>query len=1096
MPLFNEKIVSAALAATSHATETRAIEAATQWAAQARHESIDLQNESNLEQEFNTILIQRALGYVPRGAGAHGTMQVKQAVPGGTIVDVALGIFGNEETSILAPLELKGPKVPLDRIMPGRAKTPVQQAWDYAMDIPGAQWVLVTNMKELRLYAFGHGRQLYESFDLKRIDEPQEFARLRLLVGADNLLGGSTRELLDRSERADRDVTNKLYTDYKDLRSNLMSFVAGQRPGISAEARIRVVQTLLDRVLFIAFAEDKTLLPPDSLTKAIEHTDPYFPRPKWEQLAKLFEWVDKGAPPHNIPRYNGGLFAPDPQIDGLALPDHLVEQFGKIAGYDFASEVSVNILGHIFEQSISDIENEKAAIGIQAAPSASKKKREGVVYTPDFITRFIVERTIGQHLAEIAEGLLPDYGKREADGSIRWRNKKDAEADYWTAYLDRLAKLRILDPACGSGAFLIAAFNFLNAEQKRVRDRLSELRPGILMFASANADVEIITNNLFGVDVNAESVEITKLALWLQTAKRERTLESLDGNVLHGNSLIASTAHHDQAFDWDARFADILKDGVGFDIVLGNPPYVRMEMLKDVKPYLAEHYAVAADRADLYAYFFELGLRLLAPGGRLGYISSSTFFRTGSGAPLRRHLAEHAMVESVVDFGDLQVFEGVTTYPAIVILRKGAAQDDNVNLTYLNARALPDDLSRVFDQQSLKMPRSRLGSGTWRFESDLLDTIRAKMKAGRKTLAETYGAPLYGIKTGLNDAFILTRAQRDEIVAHEPQSESLLKPFLIGENLKRWHIESDDLWLIYTPKNQIDINDHPRVRDHLLPWRDRLERRATKQNWWELQQAQAAYAEAFSQTKIIYSDIANHSTFSIDATGAFPANTAYLVPNGNRALCAFLNSRLAWFYFIGLTNIARGGYLRLRTDFVGQLPLPDLADASVIDDAANTAGLAANRLSELKHSAWHRIGDLAPAATKIEAFLSWDSLTFKELQALLQKRCKVAIPVAERDEWERWFNERKAEAARFAAQIAAAEAEIDQRVYHLFDLTPSEIAAIEEALTLTSSGTGLKGYEAMSAVEGLHLSDDARARLSTEGSTPERRARVSQAHAA
>lgn len=1093
MPLFNEKVISSALLAFNAPVSDDACAAAAEWAARATDVAFDLQNESNLEQEFNSIVIQRALGYIARAPGVVGTMQVKQAVPGGTIVDVALGYFSDSEPSILAPLELKGPKVPLDRIMPGRAKTPVQQAWDYAMDAPGAKWVLVSNMKELRLYAFGYGRQLYESFDLKKIGEPQEFARLRLLLAPDRLLDGATADLLEQSALADRNVTNQLYIDYKALRANLMGFVADQHPTISAEARIRLVQTVLDRVLFIAFAEDKNLLPARSLADALAEPDRFFPVAKWDRVRKLFEWVDKGAPPHNIPKYNGGLFAADPLIDGLALPDHLVEQFGKIANYDFASEVSVTILGHIFEQSITDIENEKAAAGLAApAPSATKKKREGVVYTPDFITRFIVEQTVGKHLAEIGDGLLPDYGKRDDDGAIHWKNKTSAEADYWTVYLDRLGQLRILDPACGSGAFLIAAFNFLNAEQKRVRDRLSELQPGILTHLSPNADVEIITNNLFGVDVNAESVEITKLALWLQTARRERALESLDGNIKHGNSLVESAEFHPKPFDWNE-----LGGKGSFDIVLGNPPYVRMELLKDIKPHLEARFAVASDRADLYAYFFELGVRLLAPGGRLGFISSSTFFRTGSGAPLRSYLAGQTQVEAVVDFGDLKVFEGVTTYPAIVILRKDGAADDGM-LTYLNARALPDDLSRVFEQESLTMPRERLGSGTWRFESDLLDDIRAKMAKGRKTLAEVFGAPLYGIKTGLNKAFVLSRAQRDALVACAPRSGELLKPFLIGENLKRWHIESDDLWLIYTPKNQIDIEDYPAIRDHLLPWKEQLERRATIQNWWELQQAQVAYLSSFAGPKTMYNRFTNRPQFSFMPDEIYTNDAPYIIPTSDVFLATFLNSRAAWFVLSSYATRLQSGYYQLLGRHVEPTPIPEASSAEreAIVNLGSKCQRDATNLGQVVRATVRRLDDLSPNTSAIEAFQNWPSLTFAELQVLLKKRCKVTIPVAERDEWEVWFNSRKAEAFALKSAITVAETEIDQIVYRLFDLTPTEIAAIEDALALASPGLTLKAYEAISAVEGLHLSEEARAHLSKAEAGTGRGTPASRAHAA
>src|SRR3546814_127287 len=196
MPLFNEKALQNALAAFAWEPTSEELEAASAWASRASDPGFDLQNESQLEQEFNRAVLQQVLGYAAPARSAAGTMQVKQPVPGGTIVDVALGRFDPDETSIVAPLELKGPKVALDRIMPGRAKTPVQQAWDYAMDTPGARWVLVSNMKELRLYAFGHGRQVYESFDLRKLDQPDELRRLRLLLAPDQLLTGRTAQLL------------------------------------------------------------------------------------------------------------------------------------------------------------------------------------------------------------------------------------------------------------------------------------------------------------------------------------------------------------------------------------------------------------------------------------------------------------------------------------------------------------------------------------------------------------------------------------------------------------------------------------------------------------------------------------------------------------------------------------------------------------------------------------------------------------------------------------------------------------------------------------------------------------------------------------
>ena len=247
-----------------------------------------------------------------------------------------------------------------------------------------------------------------------------------------------------------------------------------------------------------------------------------------------------------------------------------------------------------------------------------------------------------------------------------------------------------------------------------------------------------------------------------------------------------------------------------FDIIVGNPPYVRMELIKAFKPYLEKRYRVVADRADLYAYFLELGVRLLKPGGRLGYICSSTFFRTRAGEALRRYLIEKAEIEAVVDFGDKQIFEGVTTYPAILTLRRVNGHTGGPDVRFLKATTLPDDLSKAFSIAAHPMPRARLGAGSWRFESDSLDEI----------LEEDGGRPQdpYG---RVWVAALWHQNWVKRCLHREPRStrrydrtrrafQDLLKPFLVGENPRRWHVEDGDLWLIYTPKNRIDIEESHR----------------------------------------------------------------------------------------------------------------------------------------------------------------------------------------------------------------------------------------------------------------------------------------------
>jgi hypothetical protein len=591
------------------------------------------------------------------------------------------------------------------------------------------------------------------------------------------------------------------------------------------------------------------------------------------------------------------LFAPDPVADAIVLPDDLASDLVKLSEWDYRSDVPVTILGHIFEQSVTDLEQLRAESKGLPAPDAKKgkRKREGIVYTPDIVTRFLVERTIGLTLSDRFAALLAQHAKggslpKNGD-PIPWRNGETSERALWADYLAALRDLTVLDPACGSGAFLVAAFDALAAEYLRTTERLAALGETVTI------DVfdEILSRNIYGVDLNPESVEITRLSLWLKTARRKHKLQALERTIRAGDSLIESDNYTLRPFGYRGAFPEVFASG-GFDVVIGNPPYVRMEFLKEIKPYLEKHYRVAADRTDLYAYFFELGVRQLKPGGRLGYISSSTFFRTGSGEKLRTLLADETAIETVVDFGDEQIFEGVTTYPAIVTLRRSDPPSDRTgDLAFLKIEGEPPrDLGAAFEVGATPMPRARLGAGSWQFENDALARLRAKIVGGRKTLGKVYGAPLYGIKTGLNEAFVIDQATRNRLVETHARSEEIIKPFLRGENIRRWRVEPEGLFLINTPRGKININEYPAVRDWLVPFRSELEKRATKQEWFELQQAQLAYQAQLANPKIVFPDMSQGPKFSVDHSGAFCGNTVYFMPYADSEIVALLNSKLVW----------------------------------------------------------------------------------------------------------------------------------------------------------------------------------------------------------
>jgi len=1075
--LFNSKTIQRHIDRAA-APDPAKLEILRQWGETIRDRSIESQKETALHGNFKQRIICDVLGYQDFNDSGQWTVDVEAQIGAGS-VDLALGHFTKDDRRIIAPFELKGAKTKnLDAIMPGRAKTPVQQAWEYASDNVGTKWVLVSNYRQIRLYSYADGRQFYDSFDLAKLHDPAEYLRFMLLLSADNLLSGQTLAILEESRKEDRDITARLYADYRTLRSDLIGAVRTALPDGDPLEAIRLGQTILDRVLFIAFAEDNGLLPDDSLLSAFQHRDPYNPKPIWQTFLGLFHAIDRGNDQLKIPRYNGGLFHPNETINALAIPDHICEGFKRLAEYDFASEISVTVLGHIFEQSIADVEQlqaealGEAPIEKKSTGTTGRRKRDGVVYTPDYVARFIVDQTLGAHCKEIFAEILGRYaakGAKADDEAIAWKSAK-AEKKAWAEYRDRLTALRIVDPACGSGVFLIMAFDYMKAELEQVNTKLAELEGKGMAGNLLDPDSEILTHNLFGVDVNSESVEIAKLSLWIKTARRGKVLDSLDNNLRVGDSLIedSSFAYRSHGFEWKTAFPDIFAAG-GFDVVLGNPPYVRQELLKDLKPYLENRFEVYHGVADLYAYFFERGLRILKPGGRLGYISNCTFFKIASGAPLRNFLRTQATLENVVDFGDHQIFEGVTTYPAILTMRAGAPPPGHDLLFWKISEMPAGSFADAFADAAKPFPQEALGQGSWELEDDALRSLRAKITNGRSPLRAVYGKPFRGVTTGRNDAFVVDQRTRTRLVAEDAASSKLLEPWLEGKDLERWHQGGRNQWIIFA-RQGLDLSGYPAILKYLSARREKLEPRP--ENWkpsrpgekwlgrkpgtylWSEIQDKTAYWARFLNEKIVSTKISSQPTFSVDRSGAILSNTAYMIDakEDNEFVTSLLNSSLAFFYFKSVFVVKAGGFFEIQPDGLSNFPIP-LARQEQKHEIANLSRAtqtAAEKRHELQQAITRRIPDLAadPASAKLTGRLKqwWNLPDFAAFQKEVEKVLKAKIPLQERNEWENWISTTRAEIDALTAEITRLEAEINSKVYALFDLTPDEIALLEASL--------------------------------------------------
>ena len=1046
------------------------------WVKSIQTMSIYKVKETSLSGEFRQKILANILGYK-----TYTDQNIYNLYPeyklGTGSVDVALGFFNRdapEENIIVAPLELKGAKTrDLDAIMPGRNKSPVQQAWEYGMDAKGAKWVMVTNYLELRLYAIGYGRQVYERFMISDLLDTKEYTRFITLLSSDNLLGDYTYDLLVQSEKVDKEITSSLYQDYKSLRLKLISALENDNKDVSTLEAIRFGQTILDRILFIAFAEDKGLLPDRSIEQAYEHADPYNPKHTWENFKGLFRAIDQGNTVLNIPQYNGGLFKQDEAIEHLNVSDQVCEEFRDLARYDFNSEVGVTILGHIFEQSISDIEGLQARaeggkpIAEAKGKTTGKRKKEGVVYTPDSITRFIVEKTLGEYLNRRFEDLKVENTQwyfKSGERAGEFRTEK-VELQFWRTYQDILRKTRVVDPACGSGAFLVAAFDFLYEEYTRVNKRIAELRGGT--GDVFDLDKEILNNNLYGVDINAESIEITKLSLWLKTAQRGKVLNSLDDNLCVGDSLIEDSNYSFRAFTWKEAFPEVFADG-GFDVVLGNPPYVRQEFISPLKPYLEKRYEVYNGVADLYTYFFELGLRILKPStGRLGYISSATFFKTSSGQKLRAYLSANTELDSIVDFGDVQIFEGVTTYPAIFVIDNNKPAKEH-RIEFLTITETPkEDINKTYAEYAQQMPQLWLNSEQWNFQSEDLYRLLKKIKAEKKTLAKAYNSPQYGIKTGYNEAFVIDQELKSELVEEDPKATKIIKPFLEGKDFKTWRVEPREKYLLFTRRG-INIESYRSVYNHLVELKARLMpkpkswskekkwegRKAGSYEWYELQDT-VDYFENFDSPKIMYGHFSPVALFSYDNKGFYSNDKSYIIPNSDYYLLGLLNSKVIWLYLKSICPFVRGGYYELRIQYVETIPIPEATDEqkALIGELAEKAQEAAEARYAIQEQVRKRIHDLAPEDwngklnTKLK---EWWTLNFKSFRAEAKKVFKQDIALAERDDWEVYLKQKRANVDDLTAKLIDTERQLNEHIYRLFDMSVDEIALIEKQ-TLTNS---------------------------------------------
>ena len=935
------------------------------------------------------------------------------------------------------------------------------QAFNYKNQHKGTRLVIISNFEKLRLYI--DNAVEFKEWNLFQLTE-DGFRELYLCLAWPQVARGTALQMKEESVSSEDQITKALYRDYSQFKRVLFADILKQNPAPEGEDErewqlllFKKTQKLLDRLLFIFFAEDCGLLPPNSMVQIIEQweklkeMDEY--RPFYDRVKKYFGYMNTGfkGKKYEIFAYNGGLFKPDDVLDNIRISDDLlVEHTRKLSAYDFESDVDVNILGHIFENSLSEIEEVTRQIETAETPlptgegsgeRLSKRKQDGVFYTPQYITKYIVENTVGRLCAEKKQQLNIVEEEYFSDQRRQMQTKKRL-LDQLQQYRDWLLGITILDPACGSGAFLNAALQFLMKEHKLIDEMEAKVAGSAIVFQ----DVEnsILENNLYGVDINEESVEIAQLALWLRTAKPHRKLNSLNKNIKCGNSLISDPAvAGDKAFNWQEQFPQVFERG-GFDVVIGNPPYVNINTQPQNHEYFKSHYSeIHTGYNDLMYYFIFKGVDLLKHDGLLGLITSNYYIGNEYAKKLRLFLNKYT--ERIINFHNTMIFEDANVHTAILFARKSEG-NDSIKI-YNKKTDLPiNSIDLIDDFDSCLLEKKNL-QDTWIIANSSSSVIIAKMKE-KSIPMENITIIEKGSTSGKNDVFTVS----EEFARTKNFETDLIRKNVKNGDIHPYFIYNRGNVLIYTNNSTI-IEQYPNVYQYLLSHKDVLSERNEVAKglyeWYRFERPRSK--EIFdSKEKLIVPYRAEHNRFAYD-------NNQYFNDGGDiraivvkddaeisiKYLLVLLNSRLLdWFY--GFIGKAKGNAREYFNKPLAEVPIPpiDIKSQQPFVALADTMLSLNKELQEKRSRFLRRLTENLEGVKVTSALQTFDQMDFAAFVAELKKQ-KIKLSLTQQDEWEDYFNQYRDACQQLSAQIAQTDKEIDQRVYDLYGLTEEERQTIE-----------------------------------------------------
>lgn len=914
----------------------------------------------------------------------------------------------------------------------------------------------------------------YEEY-IDRWDEIESiFSREAILKGSFDKFAES-----NKGKRGTAEVDDAFLKEIEKWRELLARNIALRNESLSNRELNFAVQKTIDRIIFLRICEDRGIEDYGQLMNLQNGANVY------QRLLQIFTRADE--------KYNSGLFhfddekdrkeEPDKITPALTIDDDKLKEIIKNLYYpDSPYEFSVlpsDILGHVYEQFLGKVIRLTPGHRAVIEEKPEVKKAGGVYYTPTYIVDYIVKNTLGKKLEEIEEKFSltnrhPDPTKAGKES----HHKPSVDFNEINKAIKAASKIKVLDPACGSGSFLIDAYQYLlNWHLKLYSVEISfmkspaaqNLRTDTSLTRQPEGQVKslqkivyqtkeneyrlttaekkrILLNNIYGVDIDSQAVEVTKLSLLLKVLEgeteeslttqlsmfRERALPDLSSNIKCGNSLIGPDFYEQteldldeeehyriNVFDWNEEIKEIMNDG-GFDCVIGNPPYVRIQAMKqwaeqEINFYKKKYNSAQKGNYDLYVVFVERGYSLLCKNGFLGFILPNKMFNSQYGVSIRRLLYRNKAVDKIVNFGFNQVFKGATTYTALLFLNK----EDKENFVYHNVKDLTDWILENKSECG-ELKSELLESDVWNFNVGKGQTIFEKLNSIESKL-EKYLDVFVGLQTSADDVYIVDLIEEKEnsllvssksLEKEVEVEKELFHPLVSGTDIKRYQelVKRQFVLFPYMVKNEkgnlisIDYLEqyYPQTLNYLIENKQRLQNRERgkfkDQKWYRFGRNQNIGIQ--KRIKICVPRLVEKLHCSFDEYGEFYLDNVDVgglsfkpefINFSYYPLIAILNSKLMQWYFPSISAPFRGGWYSANKQFLSQLPIVYPSD---------------------------------------------------ELVVIFEQKVKQIINLKSSVKNVKTPQEKK----NLERQIAALDKQIDQLVYELYGLTEDEIKIVEESM--------------------------------------------------